>query len=204
VSQFLKDIIKRFSEGEHVLIAGLGDSLTYGWMVQQGFFDRFGDRLAEAYPSANIEYIKDGVPGSMATEGLGRVDSILREKPDVVIVQFALNDCFSGMSIDEFESAYMSIAEKVIAGQAIPILATSCPVMDPVFDRDVAGFYETIVEIAEQLQVPAADLAAYWRSRQVRLDDVQVLYQSDGAHPTDLGHALMAAGLLELFDIYER
>jgi len=178
--------------------------LTYGWMVQQGFFDRLGDSLAEAYPRANIEYIKDGVPGSMATEGLGRVDSILREKPDVVIVQFALNDCFSGMSIDEFESAYMSITEKVIAGRAIPILATSCPVMDPVFDRDVAGFYETIVEIAEQLQVPLADMAAYWRSRQVRLDDVQVLYQSDGAHPTDLGHALMAAGLLELFDIHER
>ena len=204
MSQSIKDIIKRFQEGEHVLIAGLGDSLTYGWMVQQGFFDRLGDSLAEAYPRANIEYIKDGVPGSMATEGLGRVDSILREKPDVVIVQFALNDCFSGMSVDEFESAYMSITEKVIAGQAIPILATSCPVMDPVFDRDVAGFYEVIVEIAEQLQVPLADMAAYWRSRQVRLDDVQVLYQSDGAHPTDLGHALMAAGLLELFDIHER
>ncbi|MBW1809971.1 MAG: SGNH/GDSL hydrolase family protein [Deltaproteobacteria bacterium] len=201
MSLFLKEIIKRFSQGEQVLIAGLGDSLTYGWMVQQGFFDRFEDRLAEAYPRAGIEFIKDGVPGSTAKEGLGRVDSILREKPDVVIVQFALNDCFSGMPIDEFESAYLAIAEKVISGQAIPILATSCPVMDQVFDRELADFYDTIVEIADQLQVPAADLAAYWRSRQAKLDDLQVLYQSDGAHPTDHGHALMAAGLLELFDV---
>ena len=38
---------RRLEIGSAVTIAGLGDSLTQGWMVKKGFFDRFCDRLSE-------------------------------------------------------------------------------------------------------------------------------------------------------------
>ena len=69
-------------------LAGLGDSLTYGWEVSRGFFDRFVDALEDHHPKAHVQRINAGVPGDMAPQGLGRLDRVLEQHPDVVFVQF--------------------------------------------------------------------------------------------------------------------
>ncbi|MCP4676115.1 MAG: hypothetical protein GY854_11535 [Deltaproteobacteria bacterium] len=88
-------VVEKLANGDKVAIAGLGDSLTYGWMVRHGFFDRFLDGLETRYPDARLIRINAGVPGDTAAGGVSRLDRVLEKKPNLLIVQFALNDLFT-------------------------------------------------------------------------------------------------------------
>ena len=182
--------------GSTITIAGLGDSLTQGWMVKKGFFDRFCDRLAETYPRAKIHRINAGIPGDTAAGGLYRLDGLISQSPDWVVIQFALNDCYSGVDVSEFESSIESIAKKLLKKEINPILATSCPVMDSGFMEATDLFYSAIAEVGQRLSVPVARLDEYWTKNQPARPEA--LFQWDGVHPTDAGHTLMAEGLLKL------
>ena len=189
------DLRAQLEQGDPVTIAGLGDSLTQGWMVKKGFFARFCDRLSEKYPSAKIKRINAGIPGDTAAGGLYRLDRLISQSPDWVVVQFALNDCYSGVDVSEFEQNIESITRKLLGNEINPILATSCPVLDQSFLEAADLFYSAIAEVGDRLQVPVARLDEYWLQNQPPRPEA--LYQWDGVHPTDEGHALMAEGLLK-------
>lgn len=188
----------QLESGSSIMIAGLGDSLTQGWMVKKGFFDRFCDRLSEKYPIAKIRRINAGIPGDTAAGGLYRLDPLISRAPDWVVVQFALNDCYCGIDVSEFEQSIESIASKLLENEINPILATSCPVLDSVFLESADLFYSAIAEVGDRLKVPVARLDEYWLENQPPRPDA--LFQWDGVHPTDEGHALMAEGLLKILD----
>jgi acyl-CoA thioesterase I len=193
----LKEVLDQLKKGEQVVVAGLGDSRTQGWMVDRGFFERFCDALEEAFPEARLRRINDGIPGSTAPEGLRRLPALLARQPDLVIVQFGLNDCFSGISLETFLDAYDGMAKAILAANVLPVLVTSCPVQDPSFDDEVSRFYAGIAEVGERNNVPVADLDDAWRHDTSRRPTD--LYQWDGVHPTDQGHKVMAEGLLASF-----
>ena len=192
----MSDLKKSLEDGSAITIAGLGDSLTQGWMVKKGFFDRFCDRLSEKYPRAKIKRINAGIPGDTAAGGLYRLDRLISQSPDWVVIQFALNDCYSGVDVAEFEQNIESIARKLLDNQINPILATSCPVLDSGFLDAADLFYSAIAEVGDRLKVPVARLDEYWLQNQPPRSEA--LFQWDGVHPTDEGHALMAEGLLKL------
>lgn len=192
----VSDLRTHLEQGSPVTIAGLGDSLTQGWMVKKGFFDRFCDRLSEKFPHAKVHRINAGIPGDTAAGGLYRLDSLIAQSPDWVVVQFALNDCYSGIDVSEFEQNIESIAKKLLEKEIHPILATSCPVLDSSFLEAAVLFYSAIAEVGDRFTIPVARLDEYWTKNQPARKEA--LYQWDGVHPTDEGHALMAEGLLKL------
>jgi len=186
----------QLESGSSIMIAGLGDSLTQGWMVKKGFFDRFCDRLSEKYPTAKIRRINAGIPGDTAAGGLYRLNRLISKSPGWVVVQFALNDCYSGVEVSDFEQSLESIGRKLLENEINPILATSCPVLDSGFQKDADLFYSAIAEVGDRLKVPVARLDEYWLENQPPRPEA--LFQWDGVHPTDEGHALMAEGLLKI------
>ena len=190
------DLRTSLESGSELTLAGLGDSLTQGWMVKKGFFDRFCDRLSEKFPRAKIHRINAGIPGDTAAGGLYRLDGLIAQSPDWVVIQFALNDCYSGIDVSEFEQNIESIAKRLLKKKIKPILVTSCPVMDSGFMEAADLFYSAIAEVGQRLSVPVARLDEYWTKNQPAR--TEALYQWDGVHPTDAGHALMAEGLLKL------
>lgn len=196
VSVSVSDLRAILETGSPITLAGLGDSLTQGWLVKKGFFDRFCDRLSEKFSRAKIHRINAGIPGDTAAGGLYRLDRLITQSPGWVVVQFALNDCYSGIDVSEFEKNIESIAKKLLEKEINPILATSCPVPDPGFLESADLFYAAIAEVGQRLSVPVARLDEYWKQNQPARGES--LYQWDGVHPTDWGHALMAEGLLKL------
>jgi acyl-CoA thioesterase-1 len=184
---------------ERLVIAGLGDSLTYGWMVRHGFFDRFVDGLEERFPGVDVARINAGQPGDTARGGLSRIEAVLRRAPQVVTVQFALNDAFAGFQPDEFGASIRDIARAVLDAAAVPVLATSCPLVVPGEQRLADRFYDSIRAVGRELEVPVADLERYWLDARDPSRPHDELFQADGVHPTDEGHQLMAEGMLALF-----
>jgi acyl-CoA thioesterase I len=196
----IQSLRPRLEQGERIVVAGLGDSLTQGWLVMQGFFDRFCDGLAKRFPQATFVRVNAGVPGETIFDGLARVDEVLESKPDLVVVQFGINDCFGGVYRYEFQETLGVLVARLLEGGALPVLATSNPLADPVSQDAVRHFYTAIREVGRSHQVPVAHLDQLWVAHTLAAQGSAGLYQADGVHPTDLGHEILAMGLLSLFD----
>lgn len=175
-------------------IAGLGDSLTYGWMVRRGFFDRAVDLLAGRLPQTQIVRINAGVPGDTAPGGFLRAASALAAKPDALAIQFGLNDCYAGVSPAEYDAAVRRIADLAARAGAVPILVTSPPTALPGGPEAMDPYYGALRRLAAERALALADVDAAWRA--LPPDRATGLYLDDGVHPSDAGHALMADVLL--------
>ncbi|MBM4319013.1 MAG: SGNH/GDSL hydrolase family protein [Deltaproteobacteria bacterium] len=195
----LADLGKRLEAGERLVVAGLGDSLTAGWLVRRGFFERFCDGLQARFPRARIERVLAGVPGDTAADGLARVGGVLRARPQLVVVQFGLNDCFCGVHPHEFQQTVDALVERLQGAGAAVILATSVPLAEPRAQDVVSRIYAALGEVGRRRHVPVARLDLFWLSHvQAAPHAARGLFQADGVHPTDEGHQLLAEGLLGL------
>ena len=90
---------EKLHRGAPVTLVALGDSLTSGWMVRKGYLEYLTEMIEQAYPSARLTIINRGIPGDTADNGRVRVYSdVIAHKPDLVFIQFALNDAVMGYS----------------------------------------------------------------------------------------------------------
>ena len=191
----LAPIIGELEEGSEVIVAGLGDSLTQGWMVTRSFFDLFVDGLEARFPRGSVRRINAGVPGDTARGGLERVNRLVGQSPNLVVIQFGLNDLFCGVSVKRFEGSLRGIAARVRECGAVPLLATSCPLALRADQVKASHYYDVIRRIGGEPGYALADIDEYWRDRSA----VEHLLTEDGIHTSDEGHRRMAQGVLALF-----
>jgi acyl-CoA thioesterase-1 len=79
------------------VVAAFGDSLTAGYGVADA--DSFPARLAAALDRRGmpVRMINAGVSGDTTAGGLARLDWMLADRPDLVIVEFGANDGLRGL-----------------------------------------------------------------------------------------------------------
>jgi len=194
--------IQKLKDGTRLTIAALGDSLTYGWMVRTGFVDILKGMLEDKYPQADFKIIKRGVPGDTAQGGIFRIKKdIISAMPDLVMVQFGLNDALAGYSPAEFYSNMKHIVNilKEETGSAEILLMTSPLIYDDEMMRLARPYYDKICQISEEIPLPVALIDKYWEKKIAGGINHYELVQSDMAHPTEAGHRLMAEAVMELF-----
>jgi len=192
----LSSILAQLQAGTPTRIAGLGDSLTYGWEVKRGFFDRFVDGIQQRFPECTVERLNAGIPGDTAAGGRHRASRVLRFQPHLVTVEFALNDCFMGVPLGDFKASLRDTARAIHEAGAVPLLCTSSPLQQAPEAALARPYYDAVAEVARESGAPLADLERYWREH-AAVDSSQ--FTDDGVHPSDAGHAIMAEGLLALF-----
>ncbi|MGE5125192.1 MAG: GDSL-type esterase/lipase family protein, partial [Betaproteobacteria bacterium] len=99
------------TRGEGPLVAFLGDSLTSGWRLRE----------EQAYPALvarelarrgrRIRVVNAGRSGDTAEQGLARLPSVLRTRPDVLVVALGINDALRGLPVEAAEAALVRIVE---------------------------------------------------------------------------------------------
>ena len=190
--------IAKLAAGESVRIAALGDSLTYGWMVEKGYIDFLQEMLKAKYPAATILFINRGIPGDTAEGGLRRLkDQVIDAQPDLVFVQFGLNDAFSGCPVAQYESTISRIIDRLQQETAAEVLLlTSVALADPHEDSMALQYYERLEQVARQRAVPIARVHAYWKEKTGGSYDG--LLQADLVHPTSAGYRLMAEAIMQV------
>ena len=198
MAETISSIVERLRSGRECRVLGLGDSLTYGWEVRRGFFDRFVDGLCKRFPKATIERVNAGIPGDTAAGGLSRLGPLASRKPHLALVQFGINDCFSGVPADDYARSLTRIATRLIDVDAAVVLCTSCSVAHLQDARAIGPFYDVVVNVGRELGLDVAALHRYW-DENIGVDES--LFGWDGIHPNDSGHEIMAAGLLTLFEV---
>lgn len=195
-SPLFEPVRQALERGERVVLAGIGDSLTAGWMVREGFFPRFVRGVRARWPQAPVVAHEAGLPGDTAGGGARRLEPVLARAPHLLVIQFGINDAFVGVPVEAFSEHLRDMTRRARAAGAVPLVVTSCPLALPGEQGRLLPYYEVIEGLGAEPGVAVARLDRAWH----RLTTgVEPLHQADGVHPTDAGHEVLARGLLEAF-----
>jgi len=172
-----------------VKIAILGDSLAAGFGVKPA--ESFPARLEAALKAQGraVTILNHGVSGDTTAGGLDRLDWMLADKPDIVLVELGGNDALRGTDPAVTEKNLTETVEKLkAAGVTVWLAGMLAP-------RNLGSDYVTAFDglykrIAEKYQVPLYPFI---------LDGVAqdpAFVQADGIHPNPKGAQVVADKLL--------
>ena len=172
-----------------VKIAVLGDSLAAGYGVRPE--QSFPARLEAALKAQgrNVVILNQGVSGDTSAGGLDRLDWMLADKPDIVLVELGGNDALRGIDPKVTEKNLSAIVEKLKAANVTVWLAG---MMAP---RNLGSDYVTAFDslykrIADTYQVPLYAFILEGVAQDPALN------QGDGIHPNPAGAQIVADKLL--------
>lgn len=170
------------------VVVFLGTSLTAGLGLERDE-DTYVARIAELADSAGtpIRAVNAGVSGETSAGGLRRLDWVLREPLDVLVVELGANDGLRGLDPFQLADNLTQIARRtrtrypdariVIAGMQAP------PNLGPLYTEAFRTTFDSIAEREDALLIPfLLDGVA----------GVPELNQRDGIHPTPEGHRILA------------
>jgi acyl-CoA thioesterase-1 len=171
--------------GEAPLVVFLGDSLTAGLGLEedQAYPFLVGAELERR--GAPIRVINAGISGDTSAGGLERLDWLLAQEPDVVVVALGANDGLRGLSVPALERNLRRIVERSLAADARVLLAGMR--MPPNYGADYTDRFEAVYpKLARELDVPL--LPFLLEGVGARPD----LNQPDGLHPNAAGQRQIA------------
>jgi len=160
----------------------LGDSLTAG--LGLGVDDAFPARLGRALAAQGLPatVVNAGVSGDTSAGGLRRLDWLLGQKPDILVLALGANDMLRGLPPEECAANLRAIVDKARAAGADVLLLgmRANPTLGPDY---VAAFDAIYPSLAAP---PGVTLVPFLLEG---VAGVPALNQADGIHPTAEGHA---------------
>jgi acyl-CoA thioesterase-1 len=173
---------------EGPLVVFLGDSLTagYGLDAEQAFPAVVGATLAsEGRP---VRVVNAGVSGDTSAGGLARLEWLLQQKPDVLVVGLGANDGLRGQPPEATEANLVEIVRRAKgSGSKVLLLGMKIP---PSYGPSYARRFERLYDrVADATDVPLMPFL---------LDGVAAkpeLNLPDGIHPNAEGHRVVAGNL---------
>jgi acyl-CoA thioesterase-1 len=163
-----------------IVILVLGDSLTAGFGISReaAFPAQLEARLRERGEGARV--VNAGVSGDTTTGGLARVDRVLAEKPDLVILELGANDALRGIQPATVRGNLDAIIAKIQASGA-KLLLTGMRAPPNWGEEYRAAFDQIYPDIARTHGVPLYPFFL----QGVALDPE--LNQPDRLHPNERG-----------------
>nr|WP_298683800.1 arylesterase [uncultured Dongia sp.] len=172
-----------------VRILAFGDSLMAGYGLPEG--DGFVPQLQQALEKMGREVtvINGGLSGDTTAGGLSRLDWMLADKPDVVILELGANDMLRGLNPDEARANLDATIQRIKESGAKVLLAGMLA------SRNMGADYQ------ERFDAIYPDLAATHAVPLYPffLEGVAAkpeLNQQDGLHPTKDGIAVIVGNIL--------
>ncbi len=206
----LKAAIERAKRGEDTTIAFIGGSITqgagavpintkcYAWQTFEGLC-----RLAGKGVDENVHYVKAGVGGTPSELGMIRYERDVCQNgavtPDIVVVEFAVND-----EGDETKGVcYESLVRKILAAKNSPAVI----LLFAVFANDW-NLQERLGVVGERYQLPMVStrdcvVEQFYKKAGEGKVVTKNQFFYDCFHPTNIGHRIMADGLLHLMQVVD-
>ena len=187
--------------GRSVTIVAYGDSITAGFAVRRGFPSFWREMLQNKYPKAKIELVNSGISGDTTLDGLARLDwSVLSYEPDLVTINFGINDCVLGLDLAEFEENFVEMVRRIRSGPASEVLLLSSqPLETPPYDKWVQDYYQAVERVALEMDVGFVDVFGAWMERVNLGTPLSSLILSGLDHPNEAGYLIIAEELMKLF-----
>lgn len=195
----LSNSIKKLKTGKNVTIAYLGGSITN----HEGYRVYTTDWLKKEFPKANITSINAGIGGTGSDLGVFRLQNdVLKFKPDLVFVEFAVNDAGTDSVImcNAMEGIVRKI-KKQNPNTEICFLYTIMKSMLPAFEKgELFRSVRLMERIATHYGIPSInfgvdvyrllkdDKLIFQADKDVKIEN-KIIFTNDNVHPTlDQGH----------------
>ena len=187
--------------GADATIVCFGDSITAGYAVRRGFPSFLLESLRQRFPDSKIEMINSGISGDTSQDGLSRLDwAVLSYEPDLVTINFGINDCVLGLSLEEYEMNLVEMVRRIRAGPDSEILLLSSqPLESPPYDQRVLDYYQTVETVAKEMNVGFVDVYGAWMKRVQAGMPLDSLILPGLDHPNEAGYRIIAEELMSLF-----
>ena len=199
----LKNVLDRAAEGENITVAIIGGSITEGAGAanyRECYASRVGVRINGTYgKSNNVNLINAGVGGTPSTFGWIRYSEDILKRvpaadsdglPDIVIIEFAVNDWNEPTKHRCYESMVKSILE-----------APNRPAVILLFSVFKTGWnlqdeLKKIGETYDLTMISVRDAAYPMMDKLWTMDE----WFYDEYHPTSLGHKVMSDCIMYVID----
>ena len=197
-TQRIHKAIEKAKNGESVSIVYLGGSITEGALATPQKTNCYAYLSAQAFAKAympdpgKLLYHNAGISGTPSLLGITRLENdVLAHKPDIVFVEFAVNDANDDVS----KKVYESLVRKLLSSENEPAVVliftllnsfyTCQPHMSRIGKHYDLGMVSVYNAVQPQIQLGLMK----WSD-----------YSSDYAHPTNEGHAFIAEAIMNYFE----
>ncbi|MFI4859440.1 MAG: FAD-dependent oxidoreductase [Phycisphaerales bacterium JB063] len=186
--------VQALEAGEAQRIVCYGTSLTAGG----AWVDQLEQALGTRYPG-QVEVINRGRGGEHSRWGLAHVqERVIDARPDVVFIEFAINDAAQrfDLSVQESAANLTAMVEQIRA--ALPACEIILQVMNPATDRpeghagyrgNLDGYEQTVRDTGDRLGLRVIDHAPAWGALLDQGEAQWKRYVPDGLHPNRAGYA---------------
>ncbi len=189
----LHKAMKKAESGESITVGVIGGSITQGSSAsnpQNSYASKFRDTWQNMFPSCEVKFVNAGVGGTDSYLGVHRADKeLLVENPDVVVVEFSVNDWDKTMN----KYSYDSLVRKILNAESSPAVILLFMTME-----DGNSFQETHREIGTAYELP---MLSYREAVIPEISAGNLVWKDispDNIHPNDAGHGIVSR-LLEKF-----
>ena len=156
--------------------------------------------IKERYPTAVVNVIVTAIGVEQSEQGAERFEAeVLTHRPDVLLIDYALNDRTIGL--ERSEKAWRKMIEAALARGVKVILLTPTPDLSENIlaeEGRLAAHAEQIRCLAAEYHVGLADVYEAFRARALAGEKISI-YMSQVNHPNALGHSVAAAEILPWF-----
>ena len=184
----------------------------HGHSVPSGYFKTPHVSTLDSYPYLTLKNVKDLYPyavvnsittsigGEQSEQGAKRFkDDVLSHKPDVLFIDYALNDRRIGLT--RAKKAWEKMIQEAIAYGTKVILLTPTPdlnedIQSP--NSELAKYSGQIRELAKKYKIGLVD--SYMLFQKIAKTEDLNTYMAQSNHISKKGHQVVAKAILDLFN----
>lgn len=189
----LQQVFERMQDGEEVTVAYLGGSITEGYLVNsvQNYAYKTTAWLKKVFGNNNIKHVNAGLSGTSSTIGLLRVkQDVLDAAPDLVFLEFAVNDADDTVS----KMMYESLVARIVNSETAPALVLIFTVLENGYTCE-----DHMAAIGEAYRLPMVSVDAALSPELAAGTLAWADYAQDEAHPSNQGHTYLSEFIQCLF-----
>lgn len=186
----------RARRGEELTIGFLGGSITQGSLAgkeENTYARRVYAWWKQTFPQAEFHYVNAGIGGTTSHYGAARAETdLLMYQPDVVVVDFSVNDLPDSF----FQETYEGVIRRILTCASRPAVV----LLGNVYYDSGRTAQEYHSAVARRYGLPYVSIrdTVYQRmlSGEYRVEELT----PDGLHPGDRGHGLVAEELIRCLE----
>ena len=192
----IKNMMKKAARGGEIRIGFLGGSITLGCLAsspEKCYAHKVFEWFEETFPKTNFKYVNAGIGATDSQFGCARAeDDLLSFDPDICFVEYSVNDECE----EHYHETYEGLVRKILKSSPDRALML---VWNFRYDNGKnAEKYHSM--IADRYNVPAVSLKTAILPSLESGEVDRGLLSSDGLHPNDTGHSLVASVIISVLE----
>ena len=196
-ANYMSAVFDKAKKEKKLSIVYLGGSITQGCHArteERRYADLSARWWKRHFRGIEIDFFNAGIGATTSQFGVARADEhVLDKKPDLVFVEFSVNDDNTQL----FRETYESLIRKLLKAPSVKAVM----LINNLFYADGHNAQEIHNEIGVHYGLPIVSVRDYIYPHFVSGEEKREDYTSDMLHPNDKGHKMIADLICNMLDI---